>query len=409
MVAAVARRVRDVGLAEELAQDAMVAALERWPADGLPDNPGAWLMTTAINRSLDWLRHRQMSAARHEDIAMDMQAMEANVVPDFTDSLDHARELAELGDDLLRLMFTACHPVLSREARVALTLKLLGGLTTQEIARAYLVPEPTIAQRIVRAKRTLADEGIPFEVPRGEGLTERLSSVLEVIYLVFNEGYTATAGEAWMRSDLCHEALRLARMLAELAPTQPEVQSLAALLEIQASRLAARVDRDGNPILLSDQDRGRWDHLLIRRGLACLAKAEACLPAGFPRGSYQLQATIAACHARANDVKHTNWDAIAQLYTELLAVHPSPVIELNRAVAVSYASGPAAGLTIIEQLKQDKRLQRYHLLPAVEADLLLKLDRPSEAAAALERALALVGNDREKVLLAERLALARQR
>jgi RNA polymerase sigma factor (sigma-70 family) len=399
IVAAVARRVRDVGVAEELAQDALVAALERWPLDGLPAKPGAWLMTTALNRALDHLRHRQMADARHGDIASDLQAMEAHVVPDFSDAIDQRREHAVLGDDLLRLIFTACHPLLSPEARVALTLKLLGGLTTGEIARAYLVPEPTIAQRIVRAKRALADAQVPFEVPQGEQLTERLGSVLEVVYLVFNEGYTATSGSDWMRPALCDEALRLGRMLAELAPQEAEVLGLLALMEIQASRTAARTDREGHPILLADQDRLRWDRLLIRRGLAALDRAQAL---GQPAGRYRLQALIAACHGRAARAEDTDWPRIAALYTELMRVAPSPVVQLNRAVAVGMAEGPAAGLAILEPLLLDKALARYHWLPAVQGDLLEKLGRREEARAAFLQAVGLAGNERERVLLQTR-------
>lgn len=399
IVAAVARRVRDVGVAEELAQDALVAALERWPLDGLPAKPGAWLMTTALNRALDHLRHRQMADARHGDIAADLEAMEAHVVPDFSDALDQRREHATLGDDLLRLIFTACHPVLNPEARVALTLKLLGGLSTGEIARAYLVPEPTVAQRIVRAKRALTDAQVPFEVPQGEQLSQRLTSVLEVVYLIFNEGYTATSGADWMRPALCDEALRLGRMLAELAPQEAEVLGLLALMEIQASRTAARTDREGNPILLADQDRGRWDRLLIRRGLAALDRAQAL---GQPAGRYRLQAEIAACHARAPSAQDTDWPRIAALYAELMRVAPSPVVELNRAVAVSMAEGPGAGLAIVETLLQDKALQRYHWLPAVQGDLLEKLGRREEARDAFLRAAELAGNEREKKLLEAR-------
>lgn len=399
IVAAVARRVRDVGVAEELAQDALVAALERWPLDGLPDRPAAWLMTTAINRALDHLRHRQMADARHGDIASDLEAMEAHVVPDFSDSLDRQREEAVLGDDLLRLMFTACHPVLPPESRVALTLKLLGGLTTGEIARAYLVPEATLAQRLVRAKRTLAEAQVPFELPPPGQLGERLASVLEVVYLVFNEGYTATSGADWMRPALCDEALRLGRMLAELAPQEAEVQGLLALMEVQASRTAARTDRDGQPILLADQDRRRWDRLLIRRGLAALDRAQAL---GQPAGRYRLQAQIAACHARAARADDTDWKQIAALYAELGRVAPSPVVELNRAVAVGMAEGPAAGLAIVETLLQDKALARYHWLPAVQGDLLAKLGRGEEARAAFLRAAESAGNEREQALLRAR-------
>jgi len=399
IVAAVARRVRDLGVAEELAQDALVAALERWPLDGLPHKPAAWLMTTALNRALDHLRHRQMADARHGDIAADLQAMAAHVVPDFSDALDAAREQAAIGDDLLRLMFTACHPVLPTEARVALTLKLLGGLTTGEIARAYLVPEPTLAQRLVRAKRTLADAQVPFELPPPEQLGERLGSVLEVVYLVFNEGYSATSGADWMRPALCDEALRLGRMLAELAPQEAEVHGLMALMEIQASRTAARTDRDGNPVLLADQDRLRWDRLLIRRGLAALDRAQAL---GQPAGRYRLQAHIAACHARAARVEDTDWPRIAAFYAELMRVAPSPVVELNRAVAVGMAEGPAAGLAIVEPLLQDKALQRYPWLAAVQGDLLEQLGRGPEARDAFARAAELAGNQREHALLLQR-------
>ena len=399
IVAAVARRVRDVGVAEELAQDALVAALERWPLDGMPDRPAAWLMTTAIHRALDHLRHRQMADARHGDIASDLEAMEAHVVPDFSDSLDRQREEAVLGDDLLRLIFTACHPVLPPESRVALTLKLLGGLSTAEIARAYLVPEATLAQRLVRAKRTLADARVPFELPPPEQLGERLASVLEVVYLVFNEGYTATSGADWMRPALCDEALRLGRMLAELAPQEAEVHGLLALMEIQASRTAARTDREGQPILLADQDRRRWDRLLIRRGLTALDRAQAL---GQPVGRYRLQAQIAACHARAPRTDDTDWQQIAALYAELMRVAPSPVVELNRAVAVGMADGPAAGLAIVETLLQDKALARYHWLPAVQGDLLEKLGRHDEARAAFLQAAASAGNEREQALLRAR-------
>lgn len=398
IVAAVARRVRDLGVAEELAQDALVAALENWPKDGLPDKPAAWLMTTAINRALDWLRHRLMVEARHNDIAQDLQAQQAHVVPDFVETLDAARQ-DEMGDDLLRLIFTACHPVLSSDARVALTLKLLGGLSTQEIARAYLVPEATIAQRIVRAKRTLADKQVPFEVPRGAQLAERLASVLEVVYLIFNEGYTATSGDDWMRPELCSEALRLGRMLAELAPDQAEVHGLVALMEIQASRTAARTDAQGKPVLLNQQNRARWDHLLIRRGLAALERAERL---GQAPGSYFLQAAIAACHARAPTAEDTDWAHITALYAQLMRVVPSPVVQLNRAVAVAMHQGPAAGLVLVEALLQDKTLQHYHLLHAVHADLLQKLGRQDEALVALHRAAALANNAQERALLMQR-------
>lgn len=398
ITACVARVVRDIGVAEELAQDALVSALEHWPKDGVPDNPAAWLMTTAKRRALDHLRHRQMAEARHEDIAADMEALGATHVPDFVDALDEARQ-DDIGDDLLRLVFTACHPVLSTDARVALTLKLLGGLTTHEIARAFLVPEATIAQRIVRAKRTLTDAGVPFEVPRGEALGERMASVLEVVYLVFNEGYTATSGGDWMRPALCDEALRLGRMLAGIAPQQPEVHGLLALMEIQASRTAARTDAQGRPVLLTDQDRGRWDHLLIRRGLAALDRADLLTT---EPGPYHLQGAIAACHARAVRAADTDWARIAALYGELSRVAPSPVVELNRAVAISMHAGPAAGLVLVDALLKNKALRQYHWLPSVRGDLLAKLGRDGEARAEFERAADLAGNEREKAFLTER-------
>ena len=400
IIAAVARMVRDIGLAEDLAQDALVAALEHWPVQGLPDNPGAWLMTTARRRALDHLRHRQMAAARHEDIAHDLEALDALSVPDFVDALDAARQ-DDIGDDLLRLIFTACHPLLSTESRVALTLKLLGGLSTHEIARAYLVPEATLAQRIVRAKRTLSEARVPFEVPHGAARDERLASVLEVVYLIFNEGYTATSGSDWLRPALCDEALRLGRMLAELAPDQPEVHGLVALMELQASRTAARTDGEGRPVLLGDQDRSRWDPLLIRRGLAALARAQAL---GTPAGPYQLQAAIASCHATAAQASQTDWGRIAALYAELVRVMPSPVVELNRAIAVAMHEGPAAGLAIIESLRQDKALQRYQWLHSARGDLLARLGRATEAREAFEHAATLTANEREKTLLLERAA-----
>ena len=399
IVAAVMHRVRNLGVAEELAHDALVAALERWPHDGLPDKPAAWLMTTALNRALDHLRHRQMADARHQDLGADLAARQAHLVPDFSDDLDRQREHAVLGDELLRLMFTACHPVLPTEARVALTLKLLGGLTTEEVARACLVSEATLAQRIVRAKRTLADARVPFELPPGDQLAQRLGPVLEVVYLIFNEGYTATRGSDWMRPALCDEALRLGRMLAELAPHEAEVHGLVALMEIQASRTAARTDAQGRPVLLARQDRARWDRLLIRRGLAALDRAHAL---NQPAGSYRLQAEIAACHARAFCVDDTDWPRIAALYAELMRVAPSPVVELNRAVAVSMAQGPAAGLAILDTLLADKALQRYHWLPAVQGDLLRKLGREAEARAAFTRAAELATNEQERWLLNQR-------
>ncbi|HVZ44798.1 MAG TPA: RNA polymerase sigma factor [Ramlibacter sp.] len=398
IVAVVARMVRDIGLAEDLAQDALVAALEHWPADGVPRSPGAWLMAAAKNRALDYLRHARMREGKLEEIGADLEAQEALVVPDFVDALDAARQ-DEIGDDLLRLIFTACHPVLATEARVALTLKLLAGLTTHEIARAYLVPEPTVAQRIVRAKRTLGEAKVAFEVPRGEELGRRLASVLEVIYLVFNEGYTATAGDDWMRTSLMEEALRLARILAQLAPREAEAQGLAALLELQASRTRARTDAQGRAVLLAHQDRGRWDWLLIRRGLAALERSEALSP---QRGPYALQAAIAACHARAASVETTDWKRIAALYGELARAAPSPVVQLNRAVAVSMAEGPEAGLAIIDALAQEKSLKNYHWLPSVKADLLAKLGRHEEARAEFLRAAAMATNEREKELLAQR-------
>ncbi len=400
ITASVARVVRDIGVAEELAQDALVAALEHWPRDGVPDNPAAWLMTTAKRRALDHLRHRQMADEKHDGIAADLEALGATHVPDFVDALDEARQ-DDIGDDLLRLVFTACHPVLSTDARVALTLKLLGGLTTHEIARAFLVPEATIAQRIVRAKRTISEAGVPFEVPRGDALGERLASVLEVVYLVFNEGYTATSGGDWMRPALCDEALRLGRMLAGIAPRQPEVHGLLALMEIQASRTAARTDAKGSPVLLADQDRSRWDHLLIRRGLAALDRADLL---GAEPGPYHLQAAIAACHARPVRSADTDWARIAALYGELARVAPSPVVELNRAVAISMHAGPAAGLVLVDALLKNKALRQYHWLPSVRGDLLAKLGRGGEARAEFERAADLAGNEREKAFLRARAA-----
>ncbi len=399
IVAKVARMVRDVGLAEDLAQDALVAALEHWPKDGVPDNGAAWLMTTAKHRALDHLRRATLLDAKHEEIGHDLAAQEALFVPDFVDGLDAARA-DELGDDLLRLIFCACHPVLPKEARVALTLKLLGGLSTFEIARAFLVPEPTVAQRIVRAKRTLKEAQVPFDLPAGHLLGERLASVLEVVYLIFNEGYTATQGDDWMRPELTHEALRLGRMLAQLAPKEPEVQGLAALMELQASRSAARLDAQGNPVLLLAQDRSRWDRLLIRRGLVGLERAQTlCAAARQTLGSYTLQASIAACHARATLPEQTDWQAIAALYDALAQTAPSPVVELNRAVAIGMAFGPAAGLAIIDPLLAEKSLQNYQWLPSVRGDLLAKLGRHGEAKVEFEKAAALAGNARERALL----------
>ena len=402
IVAGVARMVRDVGLAEDLAQDALIAAMEHWPNDGVPDNPGAWLMTTAKHRALDRLRRDQNLAKKLEEIGLDLEAQQALVVPDFVDGLD-AKRADTIGDDLLRLIFTACHPVLSTEARLALTLKLLGGLSTAEIARAFLATEPTIAQRIVRAKRTLAEARVPFELPRGEALHERLASVLEVIYLIFNEGYTATAGEDWMRPALTQEALRLGRVLAELMGDEAEVQGLVALMELQASRSAARIDAEGRPVLLMAQNRARWDRLLIRRGLVALAKAESlCAASGEALGPYALQAGIAACPARAGTPDATDWPRIVALYDALAQATPSPVIELNRAVAVGMAFGPAAALEIVEALAEEPALQNYQWLPSVRADLLAKLGRRAEACAEFERAAGLARNGRERELLLER-------
>lgn len=398
IVAVVARMVRDIGVAEELAQDALVSALEHWPTQGVPDKPAAWLMTAAKNRALDHLRRARMQGEKLEEVGQDLQAQEALIVPDFVDALDAARQ-DDIGDDLLRLIFTACHPMLSTEARVALTLKLLGGLTTHEIARAYLVPEPTIAQRIVRAKRTLSEAKVPFEVPRGAELQPRLASVLEAVYLIFNEGYTATAGDDWMRPALVEEALRLGRILAELARDEPEVHGLVALMELQASRSKARTDAQGRPVLLADQDRARWDPLLIRRGLAALQRAESL--AREP-GPYVLQAAIAACHARAASVDETDWARIAELYGQLAEVTPSPVVQLNRAVAVGMAFGPAEGLEIIDTLAGEKALKNYQWLPSVRGDLLAKLGRYEEARAEFMRAAAMAGNAREKELLLRR-------
>jgi RNA polymerase sigma factor (sigma-70 family) len=395
IVACAARMLRDIGLAEEMAQDALVAALEHWPAQGVPDNPGAWLMTTVKHRALDHLRREQLLARKHEQIGADLEAQEALIVPDFVDGLD-AKRADQIGDDLLRLIFTACHPVLNTDARLALTLRLLGGLSTDEIARAFLVPGPTIAQRIVRAKKTLAKAQVPFEVPRDAELAARLGSVLEVIYLIFNEGYTATSGPDWMRPALCDEALRLGRVLAGLAPQEPEVHGLVALMELQASRAAARVDDEGRPVLLLEQQRARWDRLLIRRGLLALERAEQL---GGAAGPYALQAAIAACHARAALPEQTDWARIAALYETLARVTPSPVVELNRAVAVGMADGPAAALVLVDALLAEPALRAYHLLPAVRGDLLHKLGRNAEARAAFEQAATLARNVRERDLL----------
>jgi RNA polymerase sigma factor (sigma-70 family) len=392
LIAGLARIVRDVGTAEELAQDALVAALKTWPAQGIPDNPGAWLMAAAKNRAFDERRRARLIARKHEEIGRDMDEREE---PDLDAALDD-----DIGDDLLRLIFTACHPVLSAEARVALTLRLIGGLTTEEIARAFLAAEPTIAQRIVRAKRALTEARVPFEVPRGADRAARLASVLEVIYLIFNEGYAATAGEDWMRPALCEEALRLGRILAELASDEGEVHGLVALMEIQASRLKARTGPAGEPILLLEQDRARWDRLLIRRGLAALARAET----QGPPGPYALQAAIAACHARARAAEDTDWHRIVALYEQLAAITPSPVIELNLAVAVAMAFGPQAGLERVDALAAEPALKNYHLLPSVRGDFLKKLGRLDEARAEFERAAVLTQNAREKKLLMERAA-----
>jgi len=391
IIAGLTRIVRDVGLAEELAQDALVAALQQWPESGVPDNPGAWLMATAKHRAIDHFRRNALLERKHPEIVRELESKQEMAVADLHTAIDD-----EVGDDLLRLIFIACHPVLSTEGRVALTLRLLGGLTTEEIARAFLAPEPTIAQRIVRAKRTLADERVPFEVPRGLELAARLASVLEVIYLVFNEGYSATAGDDWMRPALCEEALRLGRILAELAPKEPEVHGLVALMEIQASRSGARTGPSGEPIMLLDQNRALWDQLLIRRGLAALERAEKL---GGARGPYALQAAITACHARARLPTDTDWPRIVALYEELGQLTPSPIVELNRAVAVAMAFGPAAGLQIIDTLVSEPSLKAYHLLPSVRGDFLFKLGRLAEAQAEFERAASLTRNARERDFL----------
>ena len=396
LIAGLARIVRDVGVAEDLAQDALVAALEQWPESGVPDNPGAWLMATAKHRAIDVLRRGKMLDRKHQELGTELEARQESPEADLHAALDDT-----VGDDLLRLIFTACHPVLSTEARTALTLRLLGGLTTVEIARAFLVPEATVAQRIVRAKRTLAETRVPYEVPRAADLSARLSSVLEVIYLVFNEGYSATAGDDWVRPALCEDALRLGRILAELMPTEPEVHGLVALMELQASRLGARVGQTGAPILLLDQDRGRWDHLLIGRGLAALQRAEAL---GGSLGPYALQAAIAACHAQARTAEETDWTRITALYDALAQLAPSPVVELNRAVAYGMAFGPAAGLEIVDGLVSEPALERYHLLWSVRGDLLAKLGRFEEARTEFERAASLTRNVPERELLLGRAA-----
>jgi RNA polymerase sigma factor (sigma-70 family) len=398
VIAHVARVVRDVGLAEEIAQDALVAALEHWPESGVPDNPGAWLMTTAKRRALDRLKLDTLHARKHEELGGDLDALQAHVVPDFVDGLDAARA-DDIGDDLLRLVFTACHPVLATDARVALTLRLLGGLTTDEIARAFLSSEATIAQRIVRAKRTLTAARVPFEVPQADARAARLASVLEVIYLIFNEGYSASAGDEWMRPALCDEALRLGRVLAGLAPGESEVHGLVALMELQASRTHARTNAEGRPVLLLEQDRQRWDGLLIRRGLAALERAQSL---GGASGPYALQAALAACHALARTAEDTNWVQIVALYDALAQVAPSPVVELNRAVAVGMAFGPEAGLEIVDALAADSSLANYHWLPSVRGDLLAKLGRLDEARLELARAASMTRNARERELLLER-------
>ncbi|HVT39209.1 MAG TPA: RNA polymerase sigma factor [Gemmatimonadaceae bacterium] len=400
LIAGLARIVHDVGIAEDLAQDALVAALEQWPQSGVPDNPGAWLMAAAKHRAIDLLRRDARLERKHEELGRELEDRQETGARDIDAALDD-----DIGDDLLGLIFTACHPVLSMEARVALTLRLLGGLTTGEIARAFLVPESTVAQRIVRAKRTLAEAHVPFEVPRGEMLTERLASVLEVVYLVFNEGYSATAGDDWLRPGLCEDALRLGRILAGLAPNEPEVHGLVALMEIQASRVGARVSPSGEPILLLDQNRSRWDQLLIRRGLASLARVEEL---GGADGPYALQAAIAACHARAGTAAETDWPRIAGLYADLARLMPSPIVELNRAVAVAMAVGPEAGLALVDSLTSEPSLRAYHLLPSVRGDLLRKLGRLSEARAEFERAARLTQNSRERHLLLARAAACAQ-
>src|SRR5256885_12853885 len=395
LIAGLTRIVRDIGVAEELAQDALVTALEKWPESGVPDNPGAWLMATAKHRAIDHFRRNKLLERKHEELGRELQTQEEMAVANFEIAED-----GDISDDLLHLVFISCHPVLSTEGRVALTLRLLGGLKTDEIARAFLVPEPTVAQRIVRAKRTLSEAKVPFEVPRGPDLVARLSSVLEVIYLVFNEGYSATSGDDWMRPALCEDALRLGRILAELAPNEPEVHGLVALMEIQASRAKARVGPSGEPVLLLDQNRARWDQLLIRRGLAALERAAKL----GGTGPYVLQASIAACHARAHTNDETDWPRIAGLYTQLAQLTPSPVVELNRAVALSFASGPAAGLEVVDRLTSEPSLKTYHLLPSVRGDLLKKLGRLDEPPTEFEPAASLTRNARERKLLLDRAA-----
>ncbi|MGE0601512.1 MAG: RNA polymerase sigma factor [Dehalococcoidia bacterium] len=395
LIAGLTRFTHDIGLAEELAQDALVAALEQWPGEGIPRNPGAWLMATAKHRAIDLFRRNERFAQRQDQLGREFVDRQEAIMAEFDEAVE------EVSDDVLRLIFTACHPVLSTDARVALTLRLLGGLTTEEIARAFLVPEATVAQRIVRAKRTLAEANVPFEVPSGPELRERLDSVLEVVYLIFNEGYSATAGDDWLRPGLCEDALRLGRILAELAKDQSEVHGLVALMEIQASRAKARVNANGEPVLLLEQNRARWDQMLIRRGLAALARAEAL---DSELGPYALQAAIAACHARARTAGETDWQRIVLLYDELASITPSPIVELNRAVAVSFAFGPAAGLTLVDALLEEPALKNYHLLPSVRGDFLVKLGRMGEARVEFERAAEMTKNSRERTLLLERAA-----
>jgi len=394
LIAGLTRLVRDVGIAEDLAQEALIVALEKWPEQGVPDNPGAWLMATAKHRAIDHLRRNQLLERKHDELGRDLEARQEKAAADIEAAVED-----DIGDDLLRLVFISCHPILSTEARAALTLRLLGGLTTDEIARAFLVAEPTIAQRIVRAKKTLSDAHVPFEIPRGAERASRLSSVLQVIYLIFNEGYSATAGEDWMRPQLCEDALRLGRILAGLVPQEPEVHGLVALMEIQASRSKARVRPSGEPILLLDQDRSHWDQLLIHRGLAALERAETL---SSTRGTYTLQAAIAACHARARTADETDWPRIAVLYAALVQLMPSPVVELNRAIAVAMAFGPAAGLEIVDTLTSEPSLKTYHFLPSVRADFLTKLGRFEEACPEFERAASLTRNARERDMLLER-------
>jgi RNA polymerase sigma factor (sigma-70 family) len=400
LIAGLTRIVRNVAIAEELAQDALVAALEQWPKSGIPEKPGAWLMTSAKHRAIDLFRRNKLLEQKHRELGYELEIEQETAQPDFDAALDD-----DIGDDLLRLVFTACHPILSTESRIALTLRLLGGLTTDEIARAFLVPEPTIAQRIVRAKRTLSEKNVPFEVPHGDELAARLSSVLAVVYLIFNEGYSATAGDDWMRPQLCDEALRLGRILAELAREEPEVHGLVALMEIQASRFPARIGSGGEPVLLLDQDRTRWDQLLIRRGLAAIDRATIrARILGRASGPYLLQASVAACHARARTAEQTDWATIVGLYEKLAELTPSPIVELNRAVALAMLFGPAAGLELVDTLTSEPALKTYHLLPSVRGDLLQKLGQLNEARAEFERAAALTQNEREHKLLLDRAA-----